>query len=344
MSTYQAAFSLAARVPVLAHPLDRSIGGGLGHEGASMPHRPPFVGFAAPWTAPRSNACRGACGIAWAAEWRRRLASSPSAATHRHCHVEFQGPVRLGPGFTLRHPRRGHVHRRARRRLPARLRVRDLRRRAGRRSAPAPSFTYDAHDPVHDDDRRSAERCVFGAVGADRRRQPPLPRPDQHILDQGYDYRPITIGDGASVMAKCTVHRTASASGRSSAPTRWSPADPARTASPSARRRASSSTSARPSQRPDELQSVAEHRATDLAVVIPTRERWTSSAARSTRSGADGARASRWSSSSTASTRTCPTSAASRVVQQEHGGPGAARNNGVAADASARSCCSSATT
>jgi len=48
-------------------------------------------------------------------------------------------------------------------------------------------------------------RCVFGqavmiADGNHRFRDH-----TQHLLDQGYDFRPISIGDGAVVMSKCTI-------------------------------------------------------------------------------------------------------------------------------------------
>jgi len=42
-------------------------------------------------------------GAAWASQARKALI----LATHQHCTVEFQGPVRLGPGFTLDIPDAG---------------------------------------------------------------------------------------------------------------------------------------------------------------------------------------------------------------------------------------------
>src|SRR5947207_2484442 len=42
-------------------------------------------------------------GARWASEARKAMI----LATHQHCTVEFQGPVRLGPGFTLEIPDRG---------------------------------------------------------------------------------------------------------------------------------------------------------------------------------------------------------------------------------------------
>jgi acetyltransferase-like isoleucine patch superfamily enzyme len=48
-------------------------------------------------------------------------------------------------------------------------------------------------------------RCLFGqstliADGFHKYRDP-----DKHLLDQGYDFHPITIGDGAAIAAKGTI-------------------------------------------------------------------------------------------------------------------------------------------
>jgi acetyltransferase-like isoleucine patch superfamily enzyme len=130
----------------------------------------------------------------------RRLAIS---ATHRHCRVEFEGPVYLGPGFDLRIPDAGT--------LIVGTGV-DFRRGfvceisgEGRVTIGAGSiFTSDAliQCTTSIDIGR---RCVFGqalmiADGNHRYRDPSL-----HVLDQGYNYRPIHIGDGAVITSKCTV-------------------------------------------------------------------------------------------------------------------------------------------
>lgn len=49
------------------------------------------------------------------------------------------------------------------------------------------------------------ERCVFGqsafiADGSHRFRDP-----TRHVLDQGYDFRPLRIEDGAFILTKCTI-------------------------------------------------------------------------------------------------------------------------------------------
>ena len=124
-------------------------------------------------------------------------------ATHRHCRVEFQGPVRLGPGFALDIPDHGTLV------VGAGV---DFRRGFvceisgnGRVSIGAGSI-FTSHALIQCSTSIDiGKRAVFGqsllmADGNHRYRDP-----DTHLLDQGYDYRPITIGDGAMVTTKCTV-------------------------------------------------------------------------------------------------------------------------------------------
>ena len=125
------------------------------------------------------------------------------SATHRHCTVRFEGPVRLGPGFRLDIPDAGTLI------IGSGV---DFRRGfeceisgTGRVTIGAGSvFTGDAliQCTTSIDIGR---RCAFGqalmmADGNHRFRDH-----TRHLLDQGYDYRPIVIEDGAVVMSKCTV-------------------------------------------------------------------------------------------------------------------------------------------
>jgi acetyltransferase-like isoleucine patch superfamily enzyme len=123
--------------------------------------------------------------------------------THRHCRVEFRGPVRLGPGFTLDIPDRGSFV------VGAGV---DFRRGfvceisgAGRVTIGAGSvFTRDALIQCSTS-IDIGERGVFGQSllivdGNHRYRDLDLP-----MLDQGYDYRPISIGDDAFITSKCTI-------------------------------------------------------------------------------------------------------------------------------------------
>ena len=124
-------------------------------------------------------------------------------ATHRHCRIEFRGPVRLGPGFTLNIPDAGTfiVGRGV-----------DFRRgfvceisSGGRVTIGDGSyFTSDILIQCTTTIDIGA-RCGFGQAvllvdGTHRFRDP-----TKHLLDQGYDFHPIVIGDGANIMAKCTV-------------------------------------------------------------------------------------------------------------------------------------------
>lgn len=124
-------------------------------------------------------------------------------ATHRHCRVEFQGPVYLGPGFTLRIPDRGKlvIGPNVEFRRGFVCEISD----SGRVTIGAGSiFTSDALIQCTTS-IDIGERAVFGqalmmADGSHRFRDW-----TRHLLDQGYDFKPITIGDNASVHSKCTV-------------------------------------------------------------------------------------------------------------------------------------------
>ena len=138
-------------------------------------------------------------GAKWASDLRRLAIT----ATHRHCRVEFQGPVRLGPGFALNIPDRGS--------LIVGPGV-DFRRgfvceiSGDGRVTIGANTVFTSHALIQcstsiDIGRRAAlGQALLIADGNHRFRDP-----DKHLLDQGYDFRPITIGDGAVVMTKCTV-------------------------------------------------------------------------------------------------------------------------------------------
>jgi acetyltransferase-like isoleucine patch superfamily enzyme len=124
-------------------------------------------------------------------------------ATHRHCRVEFRGPVRLGPGFSLEIPDNGT--------LVVGSGV-DFRRgfsceisgsgvvTIGDGSIFTSNVTIQCTTSID-----IGRRCVFAqdvllVDGKHRYGDPEL-----HSLEQGYVYRPIRIGDGAVVMSKSTV-------------------------------------------------------------------------------------------------------------------------------------------
>lgn len=134
-----------------------------------------------------------------ATSWRKAVIR----ITHLHCTVEFRGPVRLGPGFRLHIPDRGT--------LIVGEGV-DFRQGfvceisgEGRVTIGAGS-AFTSHALIQCSTTIDiGERCIFGqsvmiADGNHRFRDP-----NRHLLDQGYDFRPIRIGNGAVVMSKCTI-------------------------------------------------------------------------------------------------------------------------------------------
>lgn len=124
-------------------------------------------------------------------------------ATHLHAHVEFQGPVRLGPGFRLSIPDSGTFI------VGPGV---DFRGgfvcviEGGGRVEIGAGTTFTSHALIHcATSIEIGERCVFGQsllmVDGYHR----YSDPEVHWLEQGYDYRPLRIGDGAGISDKCTV-------------------------------------------------------------------------------------------------------------------------------------------
>jgi acetyltransferase-like isoleucine patch superfamily enzyme len=123
--------------------------------------------------------------------------------THLHCRVEFQGPVRLGPGFELRIPDRGTFI------VGPGV---DFRRNfvceisGSGRVVIGGGTTFTADTLIQcTTSIEIGTRCGFGQAtfivdGNHRFRDP-----SRHWLDQGDDFRPITIGNDVAVNTKCTV-------------------------------------------------------------------------------------------------------------------------------------------
>ena len=151
----------------------------------------------------------GSPDVAWRLHhrWGPRAASElrrlVAVTTHRHATVEFRGPVRLGPGFALDIPGNGTLV------VGAGV---DLRRgfvceiSGEGRVVIGDGTVFTSNALVQcSTSIEIGRRCVFAqsvliADGNHRFRDA-----DVHVLDQGYDFRPIVIGDGASVMSKGTV-------------------------------------------------------------------------------------------------------------------------------------------
>jgi acetyltransferase-like isoleucine patch superfamily enzyme len=124
-------------------------------------------------------------------------------ATHRHCRVEFRGPVRLGPGFELMIPDHGTLI------IGAGV---DFRRGfvceiSGQGQVTiGDACTFTSHALVQcSTSINIGRRCTFGQYtqltdGRHRFRDASL-----SVLDQGYDYSPLSIGNDVMVFAKCTI-------------------------------------------------------------------------------------------------------------------------------------------
>ena len=124
-------------------------------------------------------------------------------ATHLHCRVDIARTVRLGPGFSLYIPDNGSFI-----------------------VEPGVDFRHNFRCDVEGDGRveigagtiftsntliqcstevKIGKRCAFGQStlivdGYHRYKDS-----DRHWMEQGYDLRPIHIGDGAGISDKCTI-------------------------------------------------------------------------------------------------------------------------------------------
>jgi acetyltransferase-like isoleucine patch superfamily enzyme len=124
-------------------------------------------------------------------------------ATHMHCRVEIETPVRLGPGFSLFMPFGGAfivgpgVH--FRRNFACEI-------GQGGRVEIGPGTDFTSNALIQCSTLVSiGARCAFGQStlivdGYHRYRDP-----DQHWMEQGHDFRPIHIGDGVGISDKCTI-------------------------------------------------------------------------------------------------------------------------------------------
>jgi acetyltransferase-like isoleucine patch superfamily enzyme len=138
-------------------------------------------------------------GPRWMSELRKRWV----LLRHPHATVRFGKGTYLGPGFSLHLPGHGSF---------------EVGERVEFRRGFRAEITGDGRIAIGDDSRFTYDvliqcstsidigrECMFGQTtivldGQHRFRD--LSRP---MLDQGYDFRPLTIGDGATITTKCTV-------------------------------------------------------------------------------------------------------------------------------------------
>ena len=136
----------------------------------------------------------------WLMSWLRKrwvLFRNP------HAHIEFRGPVYLGPGFSLHMPDGGSfiVHGGVEFRRGFRAEIGP----EGRiEIGPACYFTYDpilsCNTSITIGARCGIGQGVYIVDGSHRFRDLDVP-----FLAQGYDYQPIVIADDAQIHSKCTV-------------------------------------------------------------------------------------------------------------------------------------------
>jgi acetyltransferase-like isoleucine patch superfamily enzyme len=120
-----------------------------------------------------------------------------------HAHIEFQGPVYIGPGFNLHMPEGGTF-----------IVGPGVEFRRGFRADIGPQgrvvigggsyFTYDAivscNTSIEIGVNCGIGQNAYILDGSHRFRDL-----EKRFLDQGYDYRPIRIEDDAQIHSKCTV-------------------------------------------------------------------------------------------------------------------------------------------
>jgi acetyltransferase-like isoleucine patch superfamily enzyme len=132
-----------------------------------------------------------------------QLRKASILATHRHARVEFRGPVRLGPGFSLYIPDHGT--------FTVGVGV-DFRRGF------VCEIAGDGIVTIGDGVIFTSVALLQCSTSIDVRPRATLGQstllvdgihtfgsPDKHLLDQGYEYRPLVIGANAIIMTKSTV-------------------------------------------------------------------------------------------------------------------------------------------
>jgi acetyltransferase-like isoleucine patch superfamily enzyme len=123
--------------------------------------------------------------------------------THLHCRVEFNGPVYLGPGFHLNIPDTGQLivgHGVDFRRGFVCEISQNGRVTIGDGSIFTSNALIQCTTSIDIGKRAVFAQSVLIADGNHRYRDT-----TRSTLDQGYDFRPVTIGDNVLVLAKCTI-------------------------------------------------------------------------------------------------------------------------------------------
>jgi acetyltransferase-like isoleucine patch superfamily enzyme len=123
--------------------------------------------------------------------------------THLHCNLVFEGPVYIGPGFRLIIPDSGTLVIGA----GAEFRGGFYCEIAGDgKVVIGPGTIFSSNAMIQcSTSIEIGERCAIGQSVLIYDGYHRYSDPDRHWLDQGYDFDPITIGDGVGISDKCTV-------------------------------------------------------------------------------------------------------------------------------------------
>jgi acetyltransferase-like isoleucine patch superfamily enzyme len=122
---------------------------------------------------------------------------------HPHAHIRFEGPVYLGPGFSLHIPHNGRfiVGPGVEFRRGFRAEVEgDGRITIGAGSICTYSVLMQCTTSID-----IGERVMFGQATIVVDGQHRFRDLDRPMLEQGYDFTPLTIGDDATITSKCTI-------------------------------------------------------------------------------------------------------------------------------------------
>jgi acetyltransferase-like isoleucine patch superfamily enzyme len=132
-----------------------------------------------------------------------RLRRAQVELTHRHCTVRFDGPAYLGPGFSLSIPEcgtfevgRGVVFRRG---FHCEIGG------TGRVSIGAGTDFTNTCLIQCSTTITIGERCGIGQATSFVDGSHNFRDHTRHWAEQGYSFRPISIGDGVAITAKCTI-------------------------------------------------------------------------------------------------------------------------------------------
>jgi acetyltransferase-like isoleucine patch superfamily enzyme len=145
--------------------------------------------------------------------WRLRYADLPKLAshsrrlgvlaTHRHADVHIDPSARLGPRFSVWIPEHGHLSIGAGSQLRRDFYA-EIYGDGNIEIGPGAIFTGACQIQVTTS-LVIGPRAMFGfgtfIVDGNHR----FKDHTRHMLDQGFDYSPLTVGEGAAVMTKCTI-------------------------------------------------------------------------------------------------------------------------------------------